>query len=378
MTALDGVRYRSMGISKSRVEILINGRFLAQPQTGVQRYAMEVLRGWDQMLESGEIDGARFHLTLLVPAACGSEIKLAHVAIERVGRFDGNLWEQVELPWFSRRGWLVNLCNIAPIFKFNQFLTIHDASVFAVPEAYSFAFRFKYQLVMKLAGRYMRKIFTDSQFSKAEIIRYAGLADDRIRVVYLGAEHLLSVPAEPGVFQKHAIGGRPYLLAVSSNSVHKNFKLIPEAMAYLAEDDFDIVIAGGNYGKIFQSTPALQSGRVKTIGYVSDGELRALYECAQGFVFPSYYEGFGIPPLEAMSCGCPVISSTAASLPEVCANAVLPVDPYRAKELAEQISRLMASSELRADLRQRGAIQYRKFTWMETARKTWFEIVDSI
>lgn len=113
------------------------------------------------------------------------------------------------------------------------------------------------------------------------------------------------------------------------------------------------------------------------MGYVSDAELRALYEHAACFVYPSFYEGFGLPPLEAMACGCPVIVSNAASLPEVCGDAALYCNPCSPEDIAEKISLLMADPRLREDLRQKGLERAKQFTWEKCARET-FAIIEKV
>ena len=111
----------------------------------------------------------------------------------------------------------------------------------------------------------------------------------------------------------------------------------------------------------------MDSGRLTQVGYVSDGELRALYENAVCFVFPSLYEGFGLPPLEAMHCGCPVIVSRCASLPEICGDAALYCDPNDPADLAAQIRVLAQSPSLRTELREAGLARVQRFTWKQSA-----------
>jgi glycosyltransferase involved in cell wall biosynthesis len=159
------------------------------------------------------------------------------------------------------------------------------------------------------------------------------------------------------------------VLAVSSQSRHKNLRLIVEAMRILGHRDWVYVLVGGSNTRVFgQQSDGCTLG-VRSLGYVTDGQLRALYEHAACFVFPSLYEGFGHPPLEAMACGCPVVVSRAASLPEVCGDAAEYIDPADPKDLAMTLERVLGDEDLRRDLSRRGEAQARRFSWGRTARQ---------
>jgi glycosyltransferase involved in cell wall biosynthesis len=134
-------------------------------------------------------------------------------------------------------------------------------------------------------------------------------------------------------------------------------------MHLLPDQDFDLVLAGGANQRVFSGSPELTDPRYRSAGYVTDSELRALYEHAVCLVYPSLYEGFGLPPLEAMACGCPVITSRAASLPEVCGEAALYCDPRDPADIAQAMRRVLGSEELRRDLRQRGLERSSQFRW---------------
>ena len=128
----------------------------------------------------------------------------------------------------------------------------------------------------------------------------------------------------------------------------------------------------------FFDTAANLPDFVRHLGYVSDGDLKALYEAAACFVYPSFYEGFGLPPLEAMACGCPVIVSRAASLPEVCGDAALYCDPTDPRDIAKQMSDLVFDDILRARLRERGLQRAQQFSWEKCARETWAVIEEEV
>ena len=357
--------------SPSPQTIYINGRFLSQPATGVQRYAVELVRAWDGMLSRGEIKDHDWRIELLTPRLHGIIPQFNCIPVRQVGMLQGNRWEQVELPWHARGKFLFNPCNTGPGFKRDQAVTIHDASVFAVPHSYSLAFRIKYKIIISILSRSAAPIFTDSSFSRDELAKFCHVNPGRFQVVPLAADHILYTQPDEDVFQKHGMGSKPFFLAVGSNAPHKNLTVLAQALALLSDPNFDGVIAGGDFKKVFQTGQLASQDALKRIGYVSEGELKALYQRAEALVFPSLYEGFGLPPLEAMACGCPVICAKAASLPEVCGDAALYFNPHDPRDLADKLLALINDRALQDDLRKKGYSQAQKFTWSKTGQQTW-------
>lgn len=351
--------------------IFINGRFLTKSITGVQRYAFELLSQMDVLLEEAEYRG--LELVCLAPPELGVLPTWNNLEIRRVGRNRGNLWEQIDLPFHCQGKLLFSPANTGPIYVSNQVLTFHDASVFAMPEAYSLAFRVKYWFIFKNLVRTARLVLTDSRFSQQELARYLHVPAERFLVIPLGGDHFRATQPDEAILQKYGLSTDSYLLTVASQSRHKNFGCVLDA-ARLVKSRVDFVAVGGSFQQVFH-----QNGRIeiKTLppnfhafGYVSDNQLKALYENALGYIFPSLYEGFGLPVLEAMNCACPVICSTAASLPEVGGDAVLYFDPLDANNLAAVVERLLTDSTLKSDLQTRGLEHAAHFTWEKTARET--------
>ena len=189
-------------------------------------------------------------------------------------------------------------------------------------------------------------------------------------MIYEGKEHVSAVAVDMKILREHGLVGRPFVLAVSSTSPNKNFRSVVRAVELLGDVDFEVVIAGGANPRVFSRSETSLPDSVKHVGYVSDGELRALYENATCFVFPSFYEGFGLPPLEAMARGCPTIASGAASMPEVCGDAALYCDPGDPADIAKQIQGVMENEDLRRDLSRKGLRRAERFSWDRCARET--------
>lgn len=353
-------------------QIYVNGRFLTQPLTGTQRYARELLKAVDvQINKKVEIGEKEFSITILAPRGIVNPIQLKNIETKTVGCFKGNLWEQISLLWHARNGVLFSPCNTGPFLHRNQVVTLHDVSVFSVPDSYSLPFRFKYSFLMRVFAKSAKAIITVSQFSKNEISRVLGINPEKIIVTHLGGEHVLEIPSDENVFSKFHIGQKPYVLAVGSNGPHKNLSRLIAAYQTFKDPDFDLVIAGGTFMKIFPFPISHFTSAIKYIGYVTDGELRSLYEHAACYVFPSLYEGFGLPPLEAMTLGCPTAVSNTASMPEICGDAVDYFDPLNVHDIAQKVVRAATEVEHNSELRLRGLERAKTFSWRYTACTTY-------
>jgi glycosyltransferase involved in cell wall biosynthesis len=355
--------------------ITINGRFMTRPTTGVERFAVELLRAWLPTHDRGR------SATLALPSQTGEET--ASRQAQRLGigvggtvggSLQGHAWEQLQLPGLSKGSVLVNLCNSAPLACRRQIVVVHDAAVVAMPGSYSFAYRNWYRWITHQLVHRAAVVATVSEFSAGEIRRCFGRFKNDIAVIHESGEHVLRETADTRILERLGLAGRRFVLTVGSRSPTKNLGAVIKAAALLRDLDIEVVAAGGANSRVFNAAGAATDGVLGT-GRVSNGELRALYENAECFVFPSLYEGFGLPPLEAMHCGCPVIVSRRASLPEVCGDAALYFDPDDPAEIAQQIRRVVGSAALRAEMREAGHQRVRRFSWGKAA--TQFEEVFS-
>ncbi|MGA8706217.1 MAG: glycosyltransferase family 1 protein [Steroidobacteraceae bacterium] len=342
--------------------IAINARFLTRNASGVDRFASEILREWlprqDRVV--------RAVLPANAPAAVARSLG---IRADIVGSLKGHAWEQLDLPRHCRRELMLNLCSSGPLTHRLQLVVLHDANTMANPWIFSLAYRSWYRMLFAGLMRRAGVVATVSKFSASELVRHVGgRAAARIEVISESGEHVLRTPSDPAVLERLGLLGRRYVLAVGNRSPNKNLTGVAKAAALLTGSDVKVVAVGGSNDRVFASCD-LSGSNLMLTGYVTDGQLRALYENALCFVYPSFYEGFGIPPLEAMHCGCPVVASDNSAIPEICGDAALYCDPADPADIAHQVQRVLDSAALRDELRQAGHERVRLFTWARAAQR---------
>ena len=349
-----------------RTVIFINGRFLTQRVTGVQRYCRELLSALDNEI-SARPELKTFRWVLAAPKnSVAPELKCIDVEILEGGQ--GNYWEQISLFRRTRKDILISFGMTGPVLHGNQIITVHDASVHRVPDAFNWRFRLWYKCNIRWIVRRSRSVFCVSEFAKSECIRFFGARDESVHVCTEGWQHLDRIEESSEAELAKLVGEKPFVLAVSSPTPNKNFRLVVEAMKEIDGAPFEFVIAGSVDPSIFQgSRNVLQNA--KYLGYVSDEQLKGLYRKAQCFVFPSRYEGFGIPPLEAMSMGCPVLASDIPSVREVCGDAATYFDPSDSKQLAQQLIAITKSPNSKDVWGPKGIARAKNFSWQKAANR---------
>jgi glycosyltransferase involved in cell wall biosynthesis len=333
----------------------------------MQRYAEELAAALDVRLvtDPAYLGGAR--VVGLVPNGSMRRRDWQAIEIRRVGRLKGHAWEQAELVRAARDGVLVSLAGSGPLAHPRHVLAIHDANLFVNPHFYSRPYRAWHRLLRPRLARRARALITISAFSRSELARWCGLSESRFEIVPDSAEHILGVPSEPGVLARHGLEPKRYVLCVGNQSPNKNIALAVEAFAAVAPEGIRLAVAGGTSAVLARSR-TVEAPWLSTLGRVRDGELRALYENAAVFLFPSVYEGFGVPPLEAMTLGCPVVSSDSSAMPEVLGDAAF---FFRSGDLEACAARLREVLSLdaagRRSLAEAGREQAARYRWQNSA-----------
>ncbi|NHN87580.1 glycosyltransferase family 4 protein [Acetobacter conturbans] len=339
----------------------INGRFATQSLSGVQRFAGELTRSL------GKLDWKEEAPVLLAPQGRLTEDEPFDLPVHQFGRLHGQAWEQLELPKGAAGRYLINLGNTAPVFKRDQLVVLHDAAVFAQPEGYSWKFRAWYKLLQTVLCHTTTQIVTVSRFSRDELARSLHIKPSRIGVIPEGSEHISRTTPDTGVLERHNLTGKPFVLAVGNLARHKNLTGLNTLAKRLQEKNIPLVISGGLNTSVFSGGSELPQPAVY-VGRVSDAELHALYNAAACFVFPSFYEGFGLPAVEAMACGCPVVAASIPALQEVCADAAVYASPYDPVDISQTVLKVLEDTALAADLREKGRERAKLFTWDNAAR----------
>lgn len=348
--------------------IFLNGKFLAQRTTGVQRFAQGVVRALDRSLQATPCG---HDVELLLPPAATAIPQLQVIQQRVVGRPGRSLtaWEQLDLPMHTRGGTLICLSGSAPMLVSNCVPTIHDAAVFLYPKAYSRAFVAWYRLLFALRAKCSPLVLTVSESSARDL--EPQLPHTAYRVVPNSAEHIIDQPSDTSVLKRLELTNGKFLLAVGSLNPTKNFSSLINAYgASPLSDQLPLVIVGAINRDVFRINAAVADHpNVRWAGSIPDAQLRALYEHATVFVFPSLYEGFGIPPLEAMLCGCPVVASDASSIPEICNDAAHYFDPRNPNEMLAAIQSVIENDDHRNDLIEKGRQRAVKFSWENSAMR---------
>ena len=348
----------------------INGRFLTQPQTGVQRYAGEVTREIDAWLASDPELARSFAVDICLPADCEATPSYEHIEVRRSRHGHGHGWEQMVLPTMARGG-LISFANLGPLAHPRQIVCLHDANVFLEPASYSRGFRLAYRAAFPLLARRARTVATVSRFSAEMLQRFGVTGGEPACVIHNGHEHALRWTRSASPFDAPGRFDRPYVFALGSRARHKQIDLLLGLAPALDALGLDLVVSGGS-ASIFAETGVARGApvpaNVHAVGFVSDDDLASLFAQALCFAFPSRTEGFGIPLLEAMVHGAPIVTSNCASMPEVAGDAALYAPADDPAVWLAQITRLAQDAELREELRAKGRARYPRFSWRDGAR----------
>jgi glycosyltransferase involved in cell wall biosynthesis len=327
-------------------QVAINARAAARAQIGgVERLAREM--AWRLPLLRPD----RYRV-IRPPAA------LAHRS--------GHLWEQAVLPVQAvRYELLYSPANLAPVLSRRNVLVIHDVASLRHPEAYSRTYVAYQRRMLPALARRARLLITVSEFSKLELVELFGIAPERITVIPEGVDERFCVRADPAAASVRYGLERPYVLAVGTMSARKNLAVLEPAARALRERGVDLVVAGSDRAYLRGSPVSL-----RRLGYVAEEHLSGLYAGARALAMPSLYEGFGLPCLEAMACGTPVVAASSGALPETVGEAGLLVDPRDGDAFAAALMAAACDPDVAQRLAERGRRRAAAFPWDRAAALT--------
>ncbi|WP_334050104.1 glycosyltransferase family 4 protein [Alteromonas gracilis] len=338
--------------------IYVNAKYKHQKVTGVQRYTHEILKFWREK-----------NFEFLESEVCS---RLTNIS------------EQLLFTPKDKLLWCPT--NTGPILNRNKVVTLHDCAVLFEPSWFSKRYAFLRKLVIPQLVNSSKGIITVSNFSKSIISESLRVEEKYIKVIPNGIDHQFFNPSLVGGKSERGLGyfsGKPYFLIVGSLDPRKNIAITLEAWSKLPKQlsqNFDLVIVGchnKNFAKIVHPD-AVDLNGVHYLGYVGDEELRELYANAHAFLFPSMFEGFGLPVLEAMAMRVPVICSNSSALPEVCGDAVRYIDPTDVDDLIEAIVEISSNEALRLKLVKLGVAHCQKYSWEATAEETYNYLKDCV
>jgi glycosyltransferase involved in cell wall biosynthesis len=312
--------------------IYVNARFLTQPLSGVQRFGIEI---------SKELMKIGFHIVLLSPKNILHHKLSEELNVRTIGVLKGHLWEQIELQSyvFFKKGLLISFCNTAPLFLKNQMVTVHDLCFRKHPQWFSKPFSLWYNFMIPRICNNSKYIFTVSETSKQELQTELGIPAKKIHVIYNGVAE---------VFEKNhshaAISPlvEEYILVVSSHHPRKNFDRLIKAFSSLEISNLKLCIVG-NINRNFNVKSSNKEEGVHYLKNIDDFELYNYYKHAKLFVFPSLYEGFGIPIIEAMKFGVPVCVSDIPVFREICDSNAIYFNPYDVTDMKNRIEHALTN-----------------------------------
>jgi glycosyltransferase involved in cell wall biosynthesis len=335
--------------------IVVNARFLTQRVTGVQRFAIEISRILRQL--NDEIIFVTPYNILDKDLA--NELEAIVVGINK-----GTIWEQVDLRYYlilKNKPLLISFCNTGMLYYKRQIVTIHDMAYKVNPKWFSKRFYLWYNFIIPKIANGSAKILTVSNASKNDIIKILHIRADKISIIYNSSYLNTNDNFEPVIKEK-------YILTVSSLDSRKNLNNLIEAFKGI-EINVKLVIVGLTSTHFNFDLQKDLFNNIIIKGYVDDDELISLMKNAEAFVYVSFYEGFGLPPLEAMGVGCPVIVSDIAAHREVCSNAALYADPYSIEDIKNKIDDVLLNDGVKTKLILAGKENMKRFDWLVSAQK---------
>jgi glycosyltransferase involved in cell wall biosynthesis len=345
--------------------LYINGRYVTQPMSGVQRYAHEIVGAIDGIAKD-TIGGMTF--VLLTPKGA-PKANLRNIKQREVGGLTGHLWDQISFAWAARSGTALSLAMTGPILHPRHIVVIHDAAVQRHPEHFSKVYTLAHGVIDRLLSK-TATVATVSEFSRRELAEVLHMDARNIIVAPNGAEHLaLGNDDGDDVVERLGLSNTPYFIVLCNITRNKNLAVAIRALGALPLGTCKLVAVGRLDAAVFgQGYLPPMHPDLMLAGRLDDEEVSGLLRGAKALIFPSLYEGFGIPPLEAMINDCPVLASTAEAVVEVCGDAAEYFEPHDDAELARLMAMVLRDDGVwRAERNAKGKLRLAKYSWRASA-----------
>ncbi len=352
-------------------KILFNGEYYASQKepSGIARHSFELLRELDKIVKPGEV-------TILAPKCSVDETEFSNIRFKKVGynaekgnKFENRIfkafWKYMIFPLYCKLGGFLSV-NMGLAWKYYQFdvMSVYDCTHDILPELITPEAKPWYENLTKMQRRYLPKakcVLTDSYDARKDISNVYNVPIEKIKVIYCGWQHLIREKEDESIIERLSLRDREFFFSLGSRFPHKNIKWVNAAAN--KNPHYTFVVTGSKQGRKDTSYEGEPPENMVFTGYLSDAEVKALMMHCKAFIQPSLYEGFGIPPLEAMSVGADCIVSDRGSLPEVYKNSVWYIDPedYENIDLDEIISKPKESNDKILN----------EFSWAKSAEKLW-------
>jgi glycosyltransferase involved in cell wall biosynthesis len=372
------------------VKIGYNAQIISRSGAGIVNFARNVIQHLVQVQSDHEF-------FIYGNPAFLSHLESHHAHIVPTNPFVDNsskriIWEQCVLPFKISRNNLDLMLypdHTAPIFKKScpVVITLHDIAFISFPDTFTSATRLYKEYAVKQSVKRASRIIAVSEFTKLEVMKFLDVPESKLTVIYRGIDERFQENSNEvqlsSIRTKYDLQNK-FILFVGTLEPRKNIQKLIQGYAGLLKQKkipHDLIIVGGQ-GWLFKDIYGMieklgVQNSVKLLGYVADTDLPLLYNLADVFVYPSLYEGFGLPPLEAMACGCPVVTSNRSSLPEIVGDAAMLVDPYDSDAIANGIFQVIDNKDYRQLLRKQGLQRASQFTWKRTVAEI-LKIFDAI
>lgn len=368
------------------MRIGINGRFLVAKRTGVQRAALNLIR------TLFAVDRSNDYILFTGSSQVGNpewdypNVTVVSSSVREGDNFRNHLWEQFILPRVAKKfniDILHSPANMAPLlYKGESIVHIHDLCFVVNPQWYSYTFHKVYNFIIPRLARKSTIVVTNSNNSKNDLLQFCNISSEKVRLIYWAVDDTFHV--DPAT-SRSAVE-EDYILYVGSLEPRKNIASLIKAYELLRRNNPEmktkLVLIGGESPLFADAQLNIMSFKDDIIlkGFVEDDVLRRYYQRAKVVAYPSLYEGFGLPPLEAMASGVPVVTSNTSSIPEVVEDAALLVNPLDVAGMAEALEKTLLSASLRRHMEAAGREQARKFNWYRVARNilgVYYEVYSS-